>query len=372
MTWGMIGAGAIGLVGGYMSQSSSNRQQQQSLQAQQQGTYGQQAAVNQAYASANWLGEKGVYKGPITAGWRPENAKAGQMAYDSEYKGADSLNTAASAGRQAMGFQPQNVTAQNGNTWTGDQFLGKYMNPFISQVGGGMASDAMRARQIQIQGDEDKALAAGAYGGSRHGVADAETTRGFNDVLQKNLTGLYADGFKTAAGLGMQDAERFTTTDRVNADRRLASDQGNQRAGIEGARVRLDGGRLNFDVGNSQHANFLRSQQAVAEQGRYAQAYDQAALDRDKSLWDEWRDIPVRQSNLRTAAAGGGSVSAMGGPNSYQSFMNGAGSAVGMYGMARDLWGGGSYGSPNQASEGYSFSQNGGAPNTDYSMYWDY
>lgn len=339
MVWPLVVAG---LVGGYLNNRSQKRMNEQNIQAQQQGTAGQQQAQTWAKWAGDSLMKNGVYQGPLTAPWNSNMYNAGVMAAQSSGMGRTALDTSQAGARTAQSFRPQMTTARNGGTWTGDQFQSKYFNPFLQQVGGAMVSDMGRARQMQLMSDEDKAIAAGAYGGSRQGVADAETSRGFYDTLGKNLTGLYAGGFDRAAGLGMQDAERFTSTDRFNADRSLQSTQGNQKAGIEGARVGLDGSRLSMDVGNSQYANFLRSAGLYGDYARYSQAYDQASLDRSRDLWNEWRDLPVRASGLMTAAAGGGSVQANSGPNAYQSFMQGAGGTMGMYGMAKEL-----YGSPN-------------------------
>lgn len=351
MVWPLAALGA-GLVGGYMNSRSAEKQARTASAPQR-------SAINQASATNNWLAQQGVYKGPITAAWRPELQQAGTMLTQSAGVGSQGLDMGLAGARTAQSFTPQQVqasqtTARDSGAWTGDQFMGNYFNPFLTQVAGGMTSDAMRGRTMQINADEDKALAAGAYGGSRQGVMDAETTRGFYDVLQKNLGSLYMQGFDRAAGYGMQDAQRYTDVDRYNADRTLTSDmgnadrslsasQGNQRAGIEGARVNLDGSRLAMDVGNSQQANFLRSATALGDYGRYVQGWDQSNLDRQKALWDEWRDIPVRQANIMATAAGGGSVPTA---NGYQSFMQGAQQGLGMYGMARSLWGAGS-GSPN-------------------------
>ena len=118
----------------------------------------------------------------------------------SSNEGVNELNQAASGARTMQGFQPMQVTADQTGGYTGDQFANRYFNPFLTQVAGNMTSEMGRARTMQIARDEDKALAAGAYGGSRHGVMDAETTRGFYDTLGKNVGDLYARGFDTAMG----------------------------------------------------------------------------------------------------------------------------------------------------------------------------
>ena len=55
--------------------------------------------------------------------------------------------------------------------------MSQYMNPYEDQVVGQTMSDLERARQIQ-QNQADYAMGrAGAFGGSRHGIAQAEDNR---------------------------------------------------------------------------------------------------------------------------------------------------------------------------------------------------
>lgn len=367
MTWGMAAVGGIGLVGGYLSNRSQERQNTQNLQAQQNGTVGQQTALNWATTLGNRLMDRGVYQGQLTAPWNGWMRNAGQMVANSAGQGGTAMYQAQTGARTAQGYRPMMAQTADTRPNAGSQFQSQYFNPFLRQVGGAMMGDMDRARQMQIMGDEDKAIAAKAYGGARHGVVDAETNRGFYDTLGKNLTGLYAQGFDKSSSLGMQDADRWLKSDTGNMDRYVGVQQGNQKTGIEGARVGLDGSRLSMDVGNSQNANYLRSAGLYGDFARGTQAYDQAAVDRQRDLWNEWRDLPVRASGMVTAAAGGGSVQANSGPNGYQSFLNGAGNTIGMLG-----WAGSMYGSPNRgtapANTGFGTGSNWG--NQDYGQFF--
>lgn len=275
-----------------------------------------------------------AYGGPLTAGFRPELQKAGQMFYDAPGVGAGNINTGAGMVQQA-GNTPVaagQTTARNSTGFGGDQFMGRYFNPFLQQVGGQMVSDMGRARDMQIQGDEDKALAAGAYGGSRHGVADAETTRGYYDRLGANLGQLYSRGFDTAAGLGQQDAQRFTDVDRANADRTLNSDQGNVNRSLSAdefnVSTKMQAGQSLAGIGDMQHDNFAGDASNLMGYGSAVQNYDQAAIDRSKAAFDDWRNYPARQSDIINRSAGlvqgGGTQTVTQQPNRMQGMMSGA------------------------------------------------
>lgn len=278
----------------------------------------QQTAMNYGVYAANQPFQQ--YQGPWTAAWRPELQRAGGMLYNAPGVGTGEMQQAAGGARAAMGFQPMQIgadttAARDASASTGAQFMGQYWNPFLTQVAGNVTSDMGRARQQQVISDEDKAIAAGAYGGSRHGVVDSETNRSFFDRLGSTLSNLYMGGFNTAAGLGMQDAQRFTdvdvgnanrtlTSDMGNADRRLRADQSNQSTHLGAGQLRLAGSTALAGIGDSMHDNYLNDAQALTSFGQLAQAYDQAQLDRDRERFNEWRDYPMRQSQIINQAAG--------------------------------------------------------------------
>jgi hypothetical protein len=361
---------------------SSSTSTTSTLSSQARGA--QQTALN----FGNWAASQpfSQYSGSWTAGYRPELAQAGGMLQNSANVGSGLIDEGAGYARVAGGYNPayvgpqytqphytqaQSTQARNSGAWTGDQFMGNYFNPFLSQVAGGMSDEANRARQMQIIGDEDKAIAAGAYGGSRHGVMDAESTRGFNDTLQKNLGNLFMQGFDRAAGYGMQDAQRYTDVDRFNADRTLTSDIGNANRALtsdtgnadraltsdtgnanralsadtfnsqryqDSFDMRMRAGQALAGMGDMQHSNYLDSAKAYMGYGGLAQDYDQQAIDRARTQFNEWRDFPMRQSQIAnsTAAAmqGGGTQTQTQNPSA----MSGISSLLGTAGMAAMLF----------------------------------
>ena len=73
-----------------------------------------------------------------------------------------------------------------------------FQNPYTQQVVDTTMQDMERGRVMAMNQLGAQATQAGAFGGSRHGVAEAETNRGYFDTLGRTMAGLRSDGFNTA------------------------------------------------------------------------------------------------------------------------------------------------------------------------------
>lgn len=82
--------------------------------------------------------------------------------------------------------------------------IGQFMNPFISQVTDRTMADMNRARQMTMNQNGAQASSAGAFGGSRHGIQEAETNRAFFDQAGNAAANLNMQGFNTALGAAQQ------------------------------------------------------------------------------------------------------------------------------------------------------------------------
>jgi hypothetical protein len=87
--------------------------------------------------------------------------------------------------------------------------LSPYMNPYLDEVLGATMGDINRQRDLAVGQTGDAAMRAGAFGGSRHGVAQAETERAYGDIAARTAAGLRGDAFNQAAGLFGQDQNRM-------------------------------------------------------------------------------------------------------------------------------------------------------------------
>ena len=145
---------------------------------------------------------------------------------------AGGLQQAMQGTQQAMGFQPQQISAAtyrpqaigsqgyNASTISGASpiqeqtvragqvagaDLNAYTNKYEDQVVQQSLGDLERSRQMQQNVGGAQATAAGAFGGSRHGIAEAETNRAFADQAARTASGLRQAGFTNAQQLAGQD-----------------------------------------------------------------------------------------------------------------------------------------------------------------------
>lgn len=197
-------------------------------------------------------------------------------------QGLNTLGSGVSLAQQAGGYGPETVS--------GGSFLnanvGAYMNPFLQNVAGNVMSDLGRARQMEQMQTAGAAAKAGAFGGSRQGVLEAETNRNFYDRLGNTLSNLYASGFDTAAGLAGQDLNRA-----------LQAAGANQAAGLTANQQRMAAATLLGELGGQQQQMGLQGANALVNLGLAQQEMDQARL-------DAARNLMLEQERIRSAATG--------------------------------------------------------------------
>jgi hypothetical protein len=112
---------------------------------------------------------------------------------------------------QSMGYNPRrslNALANMSAPSILDRNIGAYQNPYTQQVVDTTLADLDRSRQMAVSRDQDRAIGAGAFGGSRSGVLEAETNRAFADQAARTAAGLRQGGFDRATSLAGQDINR--------------------------------------------------------------------------------------------------------------------------------------------------------------------
>jgi hypothetical protein len=160
---------------------------------------------------AKALGNEGykAYTGPLTAGESQLQTKAFQGIGGLSVPG--SIGTAATtAGNVAnqfagMSYNPTQFGSQftapgayqtgqfNTDTFGADQAQ-QYMNPYLMAALNPQLEEARRQSQITQLGNQAKATQAGAYGGGRSAIMEAETQR----ALGSNLANITGQGYNTA------------------------------------------------------------------------------------------------------------------------------------------------------------------------------
>jgi len=183
--------------------------------------------INNAISSAT--NEMRYRPGMVSASrYRPSSSygqgyqAAGQTAQGFDAAGVDSQGyNATDAGSQGYGAERINSTPIVGaNDVNAGQLansdLSSYMNQYDNAVVDNTLSDLDRARQIQGQNIGANATAAGAYGGSRHALREAENNRNFYDQAAKTSAQLRQSGFNNAQQMGLTDIGNAMQADLAN------------------------------------------------------------------------------------------------------------------------------------------------------------
>ena len=171
----------------------------------------------------------------------------------------------------------------NANTFL-QQNLQDYMNPYTQNVTDQGIKDLERARQIEQLNTAAKAGAAKAFGGSRQGVAEAETNRAFQDTTSRFVGEQRAKAFDTASQLANQDINRMMQAQQLNQAQDAATTQ--QALALSGQ----------FGLANQEQA--LRA--AMSNQG-----VDLSAMTTNAQLKQQ-ANLANQDANLRAALANQG------------------------------------------------------------------
>jgi len=204
-----------------------------------------------------------AFQGAANMGVTPETGMAAGMAGAA---GMGAMNTNYQAGQfnpnqvQAPNLQnyqmqgPQNVQTQSfANPYSAQA----YMSPYMQNVVGIQQREAQRAADVAKTGRNAQAVGAGAFGGSRQAIMDAEAER--NLATQKG--DIQAQGLQSAYG---QAQGQFNAEQQA----RLQAQMANQQAGIN-----VGGQNLNALLGVQQlgAGQNLQSQLANQQAGMAAQ-----------------------------------------------------------------------------------------------------
>jgi hypothetical protein len=285
---------------------------------------------------------------------------AGGQTGSNAYSQAASALTGAGAGAQReMNFQPMMVSGTNYNPATmagvgsitpqnvsagqiGSTNLNQYMNPYTQNVVDASMADLNRQRQMTQQQNSASAASAGAFGGSRQGLVEAETNRGFADVASNTAANLRQQGFLNAQQMAGQDiASRMQaslanqaaglTAGQQNAANQLSVQQANQAAtnqarqfgatqgmtaalnnqqmGLAGSQQRLGAGAQLANIGTAGFNMGNTLQQQQYQQGLLQQQMRQMQLGDAKDQFYGYANSPLDYLNMLGSALTGSPLS---------------------------------------------------------------
>ena len=174
---------------------------------------------------------------------------------------------------------PNNVYQQSANAYQGalsNTDPGSFgartaanMNPYTQQVTNRSMADLERQRLMSMNNMGAAATQANAFGGSRHGVAEAETNRNFADIGANMYANQNMNNFNNAQNVSMQ--------------------QGNNLANLS-----QQGFGYGQAIGNQQ-----------MQQGLLQQGLSQQVIDAAKQQWQGYTNAPAQSLSYPLAAIGG-------------------------------------------------------------------
>ena len=231
-------------------------------------------------------------------GYRPAQASpTGYTAAGASSQGYDAAQ-AIGQGYDASGLSGQGYTAAqsgaaptlNANQVAGGQIAGTdlqaYMNPYEDQVVQQSLADIERSRLMQQNIGGAQAGAANAFGGSRQGVAEAETNRAFADQAARTASGLRQSGYQNAQQMAGQDIaigmQASLANQGANLQAGTTSAQLAQQRALQNQSALNQAGQFGAGAANQAAAQASQQQQAASQFG--ASAANQAALQNQSAL----------------------------------------------------------------------------------------
>jgi len=186
---------------------------------------------------------------------------------------------------QRMQSTQPNIYQQSAGAYT--QALGKaatptamgdvsqYYNPYESQVVGNTLADIERSRLMAQNQLGAQATQAGAFGGSRQGIAEAETNRAYADQAARTAAQLRQQGYTQAQDIALRDVG----------------------VGLQQAQQLNSLSNLGFGMGQG-------IQQQQMQQGLQQQVLNQALIDAARQQYAGYTGAPMQSLAAPLAALG--------------------------------------------------------------------
>jgi hypothetical protein len=226
----------------------------------------QEAQFKELFGAAKGVAQQPFlpYTGPMVAGFSPDQLRQFQATRGMFESGMGYDPTQALQGMAQDQFRPtiQPVTgfeaptieatqapgaAQIGPVSTPQfrgllsQDIGAYQSPYQQQVIDLAMGDIQRQADIARGGAQDRAIRAGAFGGSRSAILESESQRPYAEQMARTAAGLRQSGFEQAQAAAQSDLARQQQLGMFGSEqqqqRALQQAQLGQQAGIFGAEL---------------------------------------------------------------------------------------------------------------------------------------
>jgi len=190
-------------------------------------------------------------------------ANAGQMS-------AQGMQDAGAMTMASGMYQPMSVMKSN---------IGNYMNPYVSNVVDNTVDTMNRGRQMAMQDIGDQAISSGAFGGARHGVAEAETNRNFFETVGNVADQGFSNAFNNATGLAQYD---------------INNQIGQNQTQLQAANQLGSLANLGFGMDQTIQNN-------LSQQGALQQSINQLLLDAGQGMFQNETDLMNRLTPILTS-----------------------------------------------------------------------
>jgi hypothetical protein len=245
---------------------------------------GDYVAGPQGYLSKAWgLSEKPyeAYQGPLTAGLAPLQQQALGDYGNLQVPGAMGAATQ-SAGDVASKFGSMSYNPV-GSMFTAQQAQA-YMNPYLQAALDPQLKELTRQSDITRMGDAARLAGAGAYGGSRQAIMEAEGRR---NLLSKQADVL-GTGYATAYDKAMQ---------QFNADqaRKIGEAQYGSDYGMKALQSQLGAAQAQSGLAKDEFATGLQGLAAQMSAGDVQRGAEKESVEAGIRQWQEAQKYPYEQ-----------------------------------------------------------------------------
>jgi hypothetical protein len=159
------------------------------------------------------------------------------------------------------------LTKTNANATSVDN-INAYLNPYTNYVAGNTLDELGRANSMAVDKTRGDAIANKAFGGSRSGIAEAETNRNFFNTAGRTIGDIYNTAYTNSVGQASNDLNR-----QLNAANQLNT------------------------IGTNQQDQGYRAGTATMNLGLMDQEYQQ-------KIMDATRNLPLEQQAIINQALG--------------------------------------------------------------------
>lgn len=230
----------------------------------------------------------------------------GKAGFDVNKASAGALQQGMQATQKGLNFNPMQIKAQKYNPYrVGSSQINRFMNPYEDQVVQQSMRDIGDAQQQALNLQGMQADRANAFGGSRHGIAEAETRLGYGQQMADTSNLMRQQGFNTALGAAQQDASTINEARMYGAQQRASAQAQNLAAQQAAMQTRLGAGQQLAGMGQQGFGISQAIQNQQMQQGLLQQGMQQNLIDAGKAQYGGYTNAPMQSLNTMLAALSG-------------------------------------------------------------------